>query len=128
MADVPQEKSPLLSGRDAQALEYLQICADETHAVEEGTTPSKPQILPLPWKLTKEDVLQHSNVFKPRRGKPLGDRPMHIDMDPNVTSVHAPRYRAQVTELHQVNEELRRLCDEGIIKPVTTHRLAFWPI
>ena len=59
------------------------------------------------------------------RGKPLGDRPVHIDMDPNVTLAHAARYRVPVAELIRVNEELRRLCDEGIIKPVTTHRLAF---
>ena len=43
---------------------------------------------------------------------------MHIDMDPNVTPAHAPRYRVPVAELIRVNEELRRLC-EGIIKPVT---------
>ena len=45
------------------------------------------------------------------RGKPLGDRPVHIDMDPNVTPAHAARYRVPVAELIRVNEELRRLCD-----------------
>ena len=58
-------------------------------------------------------------------GKPLGDRPVHIDMDSNVTPAHAPRYRVPVAQLIRVNEELRRLSDEGIFKPVTTHRLAF---
>ena len=34
VVDVPQGKPPLHSGRDAQALHYLMIYADETHAVE----------------------------------------------------------------------------------------------
>ena len=52
---VPQEKLPLLSGWDAQALEYLNIYADETHAVEEGTTPNKLQTLPLPATFLSQD-------------------------------------------------------------------------
>ena len=68
VVDLPYNKPPLLCGKDAQALDYLKIYADETHAVEEKT----PQTLPPLGKLTKEDVLEHySNVFKPGRGKPL---------------------------------------------------------
>ena len=45
--------------------------------------------LPALGKLTSEDILNHySNVFKPGRGKPLGS-PMHINLDPSVTPVHA---------------------------------------
>ena len=69
-------------------------------------------------KLTKEDVLHHySNVFKPGRGNPLGT-PLHIELDPNVTPVHAPTRRVPVAKLDKVpvNDELKRLCDEGIIR------------
>ena len=38
VVDVSGDKPPLLSGRDAQALKYLAIYADETNAVEEETT------------------------------------------------------------------------------------------
>ena len=34
VVDVPPEKPALLSGRDAQTLQYLKIYADETHAVD----------------------------------------------------------------------------------------------
>ena len=74
VVDVPDGKPPLLSGRDAQALGYLKVYADETNAVEEQILHStQTQSLPPLGKLTKEDVLQHyANVFKPGRGKPLG--------------------------------------------------------
>ena len=42
VVDLPYNKPPLLCGKDAQALDYLKIYADETHAVEEKT----PQTLP----------------------------------------------------------------------------------
>ena len=62
--------------------------ADETNAVEEEI-PRNIQSLPPLGKLTKEDVLHnYSNVFKPGRGNPLGN-PLHIELDPNVTPVHA---------------------------------------
>ena len=35
VVDLPYNKPPLLCGKDAQALDYLKIYADETHAVEE---------------------------------------------------------------------------------------------
>ncbi|PFX17850.1 Transposon Ty3-G Gag-Pol polyprotein [Stylophora pistillata] len=44
---------------------------------------------------------------------------MHIDLDPSVTPVHAPSRRVPVAKLNRVNEELERLCVEGIIRPVT---------
>ena len=44
---------------------------------------------------------------------------MHINLDPSVTPVHAPTRRIPVTKLGQVNDELKRLCEEGIIRPVT---------
>ena len=37
VVNVSGDKPPLLSGRDAQALKYLTIYADETNAVEETT-------------------------------------------------------------------------------------------
>ena len=43
---------------------------------------------------------------------------MHVEMDPSVTPVHAPRRRIPVSKLDKVNEELSRLCDNGTIKPV----------
>ena len=39
-------------------------------------------------------------------------------MDPDVTPVHAPRRHVPVAKLDRVNDELKRLCDDGIIKPV----------
>ena len=114
---MPNQKPPLLSGRDAQALDYLKMYSDETNAVEEilCNMPSPPPL----GKLTKEDVLHHySNVFKPGHGNPLGT-PLHIELDPNVTAVHAPMRRVPVAKLDKVNVELKRLCDEGIIRPVT---------
>ena len=67
--------------------------------------------------ITKQNVLQHyANIFEPGRGKPLGN-PLHIEMDPSVTPVHARRI--PVSKLDKVNEELSRLCDNGTIKPVT---------
>ena len=112
------KKPPLLSGRDAQALKYLTIYADETDAVEEETMRNSHN-LPALGKLTSEDILKHyPNVFKPGRGKPLGS-PMHIDLDPSVTPVHAPTRHVPVAKLDRVNEELERLCEEGIIRPVT---------
>ena len=44
---------------------------------------------------------------------------MHIELDPNVRPVHAPVRRVPDARLDKVNEELERLCNEGIIKPVT---------
>ena len=63
VANVPNQKPLLLSGRDAQALDYLKVYADETNAVEEEI-PRNMQSLPALGKLTKEDVLHHYlNVF-----------------------------------------------------------------
>lgn len=113
VVNVPNQKPPLLSGRDAQALDYLKMYADETNAVEEEI-PRNVQSPPPLGKLTKEDVLHHySNVFKPGRGNPLGT-PLHIELDPNVTPVHAPTRRVPVAKLDKVNDELKRLCYEGI--------------
>ena len=68
---------------------------------------------------TKEDVLEHcSGVFKPGREKVLYS-PLHNKMDPKVTPVHAPRHRVPVAKLDIVNDVLKRLCDEGIIRPVS---------
>ena len=122
VVDVPQGKPPLLSGQDAQALHYLKIYADETHAVDGEGTDSKtatPRSPLQPGTITKEDVLQrYTCVFRPGRREPLGS-PLHIEMDPDVTPVHAPRRRVPVAKLDRVNDELKRLCDDGIIKPVT---------
>jgi len=116
VVNAPNQKPPLLSGRDAQALDYLKMYADETNAVEEEIPPNMQSPPPL-GKLTKADVLHHySNVFKPGRGNPLGT-PLHIELDPNVTPVHAPTRRIPVAKLNKVNDELKRLCDEGIIRP-----------
>ncbi|PFX22499.1 Receptor-type tyrosine-protein phosphatase F [Stylophora pistillata] len=119
VVNVLDDKTPILSGRDAQALKYLTIYADETNAVKEETRRNT-QKLPALGKLTSEDILKHyPNVFKPRRGKPLGS-PMHIDFDPSVTPIHAPARRVPVEKLNRVNEELKRLCKEGIIRPMTS--------
>ena len=72
MVNVPDGKPALLSGRYAQALNYLKVYADETANAVEEEIPHNPQpALPL-GKLTKNDVLQfYSNVFRPGRGSPL---------------------------------------------------------
>ena len=58
VVNVPNQKLPLLSGRDVQALDYLNLYADETNAVEEEI-PRNMKSLPPLGKLTKEDVLHH---------------------------------------------------------------------
>ena len=118
VVNVSGDKPPLLSGRDAQALKYLTIYADETNAVKE-TTRNSHNLNQALGKLTSEDILNHySNVFKPGCGKLLGS-PMRIDLDPSITPVHAPTRCVPVAKLDRVNEELKRLCEEGIIRPVT---------
>ena len=117
VVDVPQEKPPLLSGSDAQALRFLNIFADETHMADDVV--KNPPLHLVLGSITKQNVLQrYANIFEPGRGKPLGN-PLHIEMDPSVTPVHAPRRRIPVSKLDKVNEELSRLCDNGTIKPVT---------
>jgi len=86
VVNVSGDKLQLLSGREAQALKYSTIFADETIAVEETSRNSHK--LPAPGKLTS--INHYPNVFKCGRGKPLGS-PMYIDLDPSVTPVHAPR-------------------------------------
>ncbi len=122
VVDVPQGKPPLISGRNAQALNHLRIYVDEIHAVDgegsDGKT-ATPHLLLQPGTITKEDILEcYNSVFKPGRGKPLGS-PLHIEMDPDVTPVQAPRCHVPVSKLDKVNDKLKRLCDDGIIKPVT---------
>ena len=104
MVDVPQEKPPLLSGSDAQAPQFLKIFADEVHMADKVVkNPSSHLVL---GSITKQIVLQHyANVFEPGCGKPLGN-PLHVEMDPSVTPVHAPRRRIPVSKLDKVNEEL----------------------
>ena len=78
-----------------------------------------------PGKLTEKDILHHhSNIFKPGHGKPLGG-PMQIDLEPSVTPVHDPMHQVPVAKLGHVNDDLKRLCEEGIIRPVT--QLTAWP-
>ena len=106
VVNVPHEKPALLSGRDAQALNYLKVYADETANADEEEIPHNPQPAPPLGKLTKNDVLQcHSIVFRPGRRNPLGS-PMHIELDPNVRPVHAQVRRVPVARLDKVNEEL----------------------
>ena len=72
VVDVSGDKPPLLSGKDAQALKYLKIYADERDAVEDEI-PQTPQTLPPLGMLTAEEILrQYANVFRPWRGKSLG--------------------------------------------------------
>ena len=96
----------------------MKIYLDETSAVEDEIlqTPQTPPPLGM---LTAEDILQqYTNVFRPGPGDPPGT-PMHIDLDPSVTPVHTPTRRGPVVKLDRVNEELIRLCEEGMIRPVT---------
>ena len=119
VVNVPDEKPAHLSGRDAQALNYLKVYADEMANKIEEEISHNPQPAPPLGKLTKDDVLKcYWNVFRPGRGNPLGT-PMHIELDPNVRPVHAQVHRVPVVKLDRVNEELQRLSNEGIIKPVT---------
>ena len=70
-------------------------------------------------KLTKEYVLGHyKDILKAGKGKPL-DAPMHIEMDPNIRSVHGPRCCIPVPRVQRVNGALERLCEHGFIAPVT---------
>ena len=45
--------------------------------------------------------------------------PMDIGLDPSVKPVHATTGPVPVAKLGRVNEELKRLCEKGIIRPVT---------
>ena len=118
VVNIPDEKPALLSGRDAQALNYLKVYADETANTVEEEIPHKPQPAPPLGKLMKSNILQcYSNVFRRGRGNPLGT-PMHIELDPNVRPVHTQVGRVPVVKLDKVNEELERLSNEGIIKLV----------
>ena len=88
----------------------MTIFADETNAVEETSRNSHK--LPAFGKLTSEDILNYyPNVFKL-------ESPMHIDLDRSVTRIHAPTRRVPVAKLDRVNEELKRFCEEGIVRPV----------
>ena len=103
LVNVPDEKPALVSERDTQ-----------TNAVEEEIS-HNPQPAPPLGKLTKDELLQcYSNVFRPGRGIP-----MHVELDPNVRPVHAQVRRVPVAKLERVTEELERLSNDGIIKPVT---------
>ena len=121
LVNVLGEKPALLSGRDAQALNYLRVYADETaNAVEEISQNAEPA--PPLGKLTKDDLLQcYSNVFSPGRGNPVKTS-MHIELGPNVRPGHAQVRWVPVAKLDRVNEELKRLSNEGIIKTVTRPR------
>ena len=44
---------------------------------------------------------------------------MHIELDTSVTNVRAPTHQVPMAKLDQENEELKRLYEEGIIRPVT---------
>ena len=70
MVDVPQEKPPLLSGSDAQALQFLKVFADEVHMAD-NVVKNPPSHLVM-GSITKQNDLQHyANIFEPGRGKPL---------------------------------------------------------
>ena len=64
------DKPPLLNGKDAQALEYLKIYADETKAVEDRIlqTPQTPP--PLGMLLAGDILRQYANALRPGRGNP----------------------------------------------------------
>ena len=117
VVDVPQEKPSFLSGSDAQVLQFLKVFADEVHMADNVV--KNPPSHVVPGSITEQNVLQHyANIFKPGCGKPLGNS-LHIEMDPTVTPIQAPRRHIPVSKLDKVNEELTRLCDNGKIKPVT---------
>lgn len=39
---------------------------------------------------------------------------MHIEMDPDIRPVHAPRRRIPVAKVLRVNEALEKLCEERV--------------
>ena len=53
------------------------------------------------------------------RGEETPRTPMHIEFDPSVKPVHATKRPVPVAKLGRVNEELKRLCEKGINRPVT---------
>ena len=65
VVNVPDGEPALLSGRDARALNYLKVYADETANAVEEEIPHNPQpALPL-GKLTKNDILQWKSSRNP---------------------------------------------------------------
>ena len=104
----------------------MKVYADETANAVEEEIPHNPQPAPPLGKLTRNDVLQcYSIVFRPGRGNPPGTL-MHTELDPNVRPGPAQVRPVPVARLDKVNEELERLSNEGIMKPVTqpTDRLS----
>ena len=139
VVDAPQGKPPLLSGRDAQILGYLDVHADEIHSVDKvnnldmtsSVKNQQNQNVPVEvrgpelrqcsrvGKLTREYILEHyKDILKSRKGNPLG-APMHIEMNANNRPVHAPRRCVPLAKVERVKEALERLCEEGVIAPVT---------
>lgn len=57
------------------------------------------------------------NVFKLGRGNFFGIF-LYIEFDFNVILVYVLTRRVFVVKLDRVNDELKRLCDEGIIRSV----------
>ena len=57
VVDVQGNKPPLLTGNDAQALEYLKIYADETNTVEDKILQTLQTLPPLRM-LMAEDILR----------------------------------------------------------------------
>ena len=82
VVDVPQGKPPLLSGQDAQALHYLRIYADETHAVDGEGTDSKDSNAPF--------TSPTWNDYKGRRSRTIHQR---VQTRPRRTTRQPLTYR-----------------------------------
>ena len=90
VVDVPDDKPPLLSGKDGQTKEYLKIFADETNAIEDKNLQTPQTPLPLGM-LTVEDIYSSMPMCLDRSaGNPSGHlcilslTPLlHLDMPQN---------------------------------------------
>ena len=88
---------PFSAAGGAQVLQFLKVFADEVHMADNVV--KNPLSHLVPRSITEQNVLQHYvNIFEPGYGKPLGNH-LHIEMDPTVTPVHAPRRRIPVSKL-----------------------------
>ncbi|CAB3998752.1 Hypothetical predicted protein [Paramuricea clavata] len=96
VVDVLRGKPPLLSGRDAEILGYLDIHADEIHSVNEVKTD------------------KNSNVHNQ---KIQNEQLNHQNSECNAQSP-ASNIKGQEC-VQRVNEALEKLCEERVIVPVT---------
>jgi len=92
------------------------VYADETHAVDRGKNSTKASTTR---KVDKGGRVRTLLERIQARQRKTSWNPMQIPLVPSISPVHASTLRVPVAKPERVNKELKRLCDEGIIRSVT---------